>query len=132
MRHARVVFGVKSSTFLLEAVLEHHLKKYLKSSTYSKRTVDILLRNFYVHDLIISLNNESEILPFIEECHHILAEGKFNLRGWKYTGDDDTELVTSVLGLIWNRREDKLKINLDWIEAYEFEIVSKRVILSVT
>ncbi|GBL54168.1 hypothetical protein AVEN_92-1, partial [Araneus ventricosus] len=132
MRHARVVFGVKSSPFLLEAVLEHHLKKYLKNSTYNQRTIDILLRSFYVDDLITSLDNEAEILPFIEESHHILAEGKFNLRGWKYTGDDDSEQVTSVLGLIWNRREDELKINLDWLETYELEIVSKRVILSVT
>ncbi|GBM89880.1 hypothetical protein AVEN_111828-1 [Araneus ventricosus] len=94
------------------------------------RTIDILLRSFYVDDLITSLDNEAEILPFIEESHHILAEGKFNLRGWKYTGDDP-EQVTSVLELIWNRREDELKINLDWLETYELEIVSKRVILSV-
>ncbi|GBN63357.1 hypothetical protein AVEN_236729-1 [Araneus ventricosus] len=130
-RYAGVVFGVKSSPFLLEAVLEHHLKKYLKSSTYSKRTVDIL-RSFYVDELITTLDNKTEILHFIKECYHILAEGKFNLRGWKYTGDDDTEQVTSVLGLIWNRRQDELKINLDWMGAYEFEILSKRVILSVT
>ncbi|GFQ92289.1 integrase catalytic domain-containing protein [Trichonephila clavata] len=52
-----------------------------------------------------------------------LAEGKFNLRGWKYTGDDDPEQVTSVLGLIWNRKEDALKINLDRIETYRLEIV---------
>ncbi|GFS30169.1 integrase catalytic domain-containing protein [Nephila pilipes] len=76
--------------------------------------------------------NEAEILPFIEESHHILAEGKFNLGGWKYTGDDDPERVTSVLGLIWNCKEDERKINLDWIETHKLEIVSKRVILSVT
>ncbi|PRD24366.1 UNVERIFIED_CONTAM: hypothetical protein NCL1_43985 [Trichonephila clavipes] len=57
----------------------------------NQRTVDILLRSFYVDDLITSLDNEAEILPFIEESHHILAEGKFNLRGWKHTGDDDPE-----------------------------------------
>ncbi|GFY66602.1 DUF1758 domain-containing protein [Trichonephila inaurata madagascariensis] len=74
---------------------------------------------------------EAEELPFIEESHHILAEGKFNLRGWKYAGDDDPEQVTSVLGLIWNRKEDELKINnLGWIEIYKLEIISKRVILS--
>ncbi|GFS59089.1 integrase catalytic domain-containing protein [Trichonephila clavipes] len=98
---------------------------------FCRKTVDILLRSFYVDDLITSLDNEAEILPFIEESHHILTEGKFNLRGWKYTGDDDPEQVTSVLGLIWNRKEDELKINLDWIETYKLEIVSKRGILSV-
>ncbi|GFX79703.1 uncharacterized protein TNCV_2746221 [Trichonephila clavipes] len=81
MRHTRVVFGVKSNPFLLEDVLEHHLKKYLKNLKYSQRTVDILLRSFYVDDLITSLDNEADILPFIEESHHILAEGKLNLRG---------------------------------------------------
>ncbi|GFW50028.1 DUF1758 domain-containing protein [Trichonephila clavipes] len=68
---------------------------------------------------------EAEILPSIEESHYILAEEKFNLRGWKYTGDDDPEQVTSVLELIWNRKEDELKMNLDWIETYKLEIVSK-------
>ncbi|GBM88325.1 hypothetical protein AVEN_198153-1 [Araneus ventricosus] len=61
-----------------------------------------------------------------------MSEGKFYLRRWKHTGDDDPEQATSVLGLIWNRREDELKINLDWLESYELEIVSKRFILSVT
>ncbi|GFT22978.1 uncharacterized protein NPIL_291901 [Nephila pilipes] len=46
--------------------------------------------------------------------------------------NDDLEQVTSVLGLIWNRKEDELKINLDWIETYKLETVPKRVILSVT
>ncbi|GFT84228.1 integrase catalytic domain-containing protein [Trichonephila clavipes] len=84
------------------------------------------------YDLNTSLDNEAEILPFIEKSHHILAEAKFNLRGWKYTGDDDPEQVTSVLGLIRNHKEDELKINLDWIETYKLEIVSKRVILCYT
>ncbi|GBO03321.1 hypothetical protein AVEN_42488-1 [Araneus ventricosus] len=92
MLHAHVVFGVKISPFLLEATLEHHCKKYLKTSTYRK----------------------------------------FNLRRWKCTGVDDPEQVTSVLGWIWNRRNAELKINMDWLEAYELEIVLKRVILFVT
>ncbi|GBO01021.1 hypothetical protein AVEN_21700-1 [Araneus ventricosus] len=71
MWYARVVFGVKSSPLLLEAVLEYHLKKCLKNSTYSKRTIDILLRSFYMDDLIASLDNESEILPFIEESSYL-------------------------------------------------------------
>ncbi|GFQ80405.1 integrase catalytic domain-containing protein [Trichonephila clavata] len=86
------------------------------------RTVDILLRSFYEDDLIKSLDNEAE---------HTFSEVKFNLRGWKYTGDDYPEQVTSVLGLIWNRKEDELKINSDWIETYKLEIVSKRMILSI-
>ncbi|GFW67654.1 integrase catalytic domain-containing protein [Trichonephila clavipes] len=53
------------------------------------------------------------------------------MRRWKYTGDDDPEQVTSVQGYIWNRKEDELKINLNWIETYKLEIVSKRAILSV-
>ncbi|GBN37214.1 hypothetical protein AVEN_67585-1 [Araneus ventricosus] len=54
MQHARMLFGVNSSPFLLESVLEHHLKKCLKNSTYNQRTIDILLRSFYVDDLIAS------------------------------------------------------------------------------
>ncbi|GBM15363.1 hypothetical protein AVEN_199626-1 [Araneus ventricosus] len=121
----------KKQSFSLRSCGRKSLEKYLKNSTHNQRTIDIRLRSFYGDDLITGRDNEAEILPFIEESHHILAEGKFNLRGWKCTGDDDSEQVTSVLGLIWNRREDELKINLDWLEAYELEIVSKRVILSV-
>ncbi|GFT82740.1 integrase catalytic domain-containing protein [Nephila pilipes] len=91
-----------------------------------------LFTGIQFNDLITSLDNEAKILPLFKESPHNLAEGKFNLRGWKYTGDDDPEQVTSVLGLIWNRKEDEMKINLDWIETFKLEIESKRVILSVT
>ncbi|GFV41525.1 integrase catalytic domain-containing protein [Trichonephila clavipes] len=93
---------VDSSTHLHGHYLPHRPVSENSQYTSSK---------FLRDDLITSLDNEAEILPFIEESHHILAEGKFNLRGWKYTGDDDPEQVTSVLGLIWNRKEDELKIN---------------------
>ncbi|GFY45499.1 integrase_H2C2 domain-containing protein [Trichonephila inaurata madagascariensis] len=106
-------------------------RNFLKFFWWNGKGNVVLKTMRHTHDLITSLDNKAEILPFIEESHHIWAEGKFNLRGWKYTEDDNPEQVTSVLGLIWNRKKDALKINLDWIETYKLEIVSKRVILSV-
>ena len=47
-RFSRVVFGVNSSPFLLNATLRHHISKF---AVHDKHFSDILLRSFYVDDL---------------------------------------------------------------------------------
>ena len=61
MRHTGVVFGVKSSPFLLAAVLEHHLTKYLKVAKFDEKIVNRLLHSFYVDNVVASLDDECEI-----------------------------------------------------------------------
>ena len=49
LRFARVVFGVSSSLFLLNATIKHHVKKY--TSLYPELVRD-LLRSIYVDDIV--------------------------------------------------------------------------------
>ena len=56
MRFCRVTFGVKSSPFLLNATIRHHLGKFGQS-----RVVEELLENLYVDDWLSGADSESEV-----------------------------------------------------------------------
>lgn len=132
-QHNRVVFGLTSSPYLLGAVIKYHLsherEKILEdNSKYSLPTVDTLLKCFYVDNVVTSLDSMSELETFQTEATAVMAEGKFELRGWEHSGSD-TEGTTSVLGLKWNSKEDTLTVCTDNLKLYS-ENVTKRMILS--
>jgi hypothetical protein len=136
-RHARVVFGVTCSPFLLGAVIKLHLEKTLKSvedgvSDFSKDVVVRLLNSFYVDNCMASFDNESDLKFFTDQSTKIMAEAKFCLRGWEYTRDTvlETNELTPVLGLNWNRQLDTLEINTENLTFSETNLVTKRVVLS--
>ena len=54
-RFTRVVFGVSSSLFLLNATIQHHLKQY---STKFPETVKRISRSIYVDDIAYSADTE--------------------------------------------------------------------------
>ncbi|XP_035215924.1 uncharacterized protein LOC118189436 [Stegodyphus dumicola] len=81
MQHNRLVFGVKSRPFLLGSVLYYYFGKYLSDARYNQDYVKILLWSFHVDNLVTSLNETCDILPFVEMSQAILSVGKFNLRG---------------------------------------------------
>ena len=75
-RFTRVVFGVSSSPFLLNATIRHHIERYTWTDP---AFVDKFLRGVYVDDL-------SSGGPSVEVCYEFylkakgrLAEGGFNL-----------------------------------------------------
>ncbi|GBM79751.1 hypothetical protein AVEN_164489-1 [Araneus ventricosus] len=117
-RHCRIVFGVSSSPFLLNATIMH----LLENCTEFYDVVQKLKCSFYVDNCLTGVHNVSEAEDFIEKAKLIMAKGCFNLRGWesnveckhasKHSGN------TSVLGIIWNLDEDTLKCKID------FEILS--------
>ncbi|XP_054713457.1 uncharacterized protein LOC129222921 [Uloborus diversus] len=61
-----------------------------------------------------------------------MAQAKFNLRCWQYSNDKNPEVKTNLLGLIWNRETDTIKLSLNWVEDQHFDKITKRVILAVT
>ncbi|GBN08328.1 hypothetical protein AVEN_274517-1 [Araneus ventricosus] len=81
-QHRRVVFGITSSPFLLEATLECHLNN---ASPDYKETAQKLLKSFYVDNCVHSVDNKEELMKFIDESQEILSPAKFNLRGWEHT-----------------------------------------------
>ena len=77
LRFARVVFGVSSSPFLLNATIRHHIEKYRASHP---ELVDILIQSTYVDDVIFGADTEEEAYSLYMSSKEIFAQGSFNLR----------------------------------------------------
>ena len=77
MRFTRVVFGVSASPFLLNATINHHLKKY--QNRYPD-LVNTLMRSIYVDDVTYGAEGENEAYQLYTLSKGIFAEGGFNLR----------------------------------------------------
>jgi len=76
-RFARVVFGVSSSPFLLNATIRHHLNKYLSSHP---ELVSSILQSIYVDDILFGADSEEEAFTLYKESKALLKTGGFNLR----------------------------------------------------
>ena len=76
-RFSRVVFGVSSSPFLLNATLQHHLSQYSMSHP---ELVERLLKSMYVDDVVSGARNEEQAEQLYKEAKEILKQGGFNLR----------------------------------------------------
>ena len=80
-RFTRVVFGLTSSPFLLNATLQHHLSKYLLIADISFY-IEKLMRDLYVDDSTNSFDEVHECQRFFEISKTCLAAANFNLRKW--------------------------------------------------
>ena len=76
-RFTRVVFGVSSSPFLLNATLKYHLEQFLESNEV---VVKRLLQSTYVDDIISGANSEDEAFDLYAQSKEIFHQGGFNLR----------------------------------------------------
>ena len=77
LRFARVVFGVSSSPFLLNATVKHHIERYEEEDS---EFVETFLRSIYVDDLSTGGDTEEEAYQMYMKSKLRLAEGGFNLR----------------------------------------------------
>ena len=84
-RFARVVFGVNSSPFLLNATIRHHMNTY---RTVDPSFVEEVLRSLYVDDLASSKTDSESTYEFYLKLNERFYEGGFNVRKWK-TNDQD-------------------------------------------
>ena len=76
-RFARVVFGVTSSPFLLNATVRRHLE--LHSETYGD-LVSKVMRSIYVDDIVAGSQTEEEAYSLYTGAKALLKTGAFNLR----------------------------------------------------
>ncbi|XP_015433580.1 PREDICTED: uncharacterized protein LOC107189534 [Dufourea novaeangliae] len=136
-RHARVVFGVSISPFILGAVIELHLQTILardRRIAGSSRSNSILklMNSFYVDNCVTSVDSNEELQEFMHTATSVMAEGKFELRGWEYTRDDSCGSPTPVLGMLWNKIEHTLSLNPAALEQNETKqkVITKKTILS--
>lgn len=138
--HNRVVFGVNCSPFLLGATIDFHLSQCLKNcsvagSQYSRATIEKLAKSFYVDNCVTSVPNYDYRDKFIRESVNAMAEAKFELRGWEFSGNSSAkeEYKVCVLGLVWYPSKDILTINRDSCTVNTNNMtITKRKILSIT
>ncbi|XP_011698817.1 PREDICTED: uncharacterized protein LOC105456455 [Wasmannia auropunctata] len=131
-RHRRVVFGVSSSPFLLGGTIEYYLEKVAQQveTEEEKDIIRQLRRSFYVDNCVTSVNSRSEAVAFEAVAKRVMAEGKFDLRGWEYTNQVETSRFTPILGLLWDKEQDTLKLTPTLLELHEKSKITKRHILS--
>ncbi|GBN74693.1 hypothetical protein AVEN_206945-1, partial [Araneus ventricosus] len=141
-RMCRVMFGAKSSPFLLSACIKHHLRKF--ESEYPK-TVELLNNYMYVDDFICGTNTEMEAIEVYHNANTIMKKASMTLMKWnsnspvlrkEYETDkhkDSTPLCDSsskVLGLEWDTRKDVFSFNAqDIIDFIQENEQTKRCVL---
>ena len=100
LRFARVVFGVSSSPFLLNATIRHHLERYRESHP---DLVQLLLDSFYVNDLTTGANSEEEAQFVYAQLKQILKEGGFNLQKFRTDSSSLQQRIDSIEGTSSNQ-----------------------------
>lgn len=134
-RHKRVVFGLTCSPFLLGATIKFHLEKINKNETNVNISDNVIMKMadcFYSDNCVTSVKSQEDFVRFKSEATDILGVAGFDLRRWECTGDNNDNSETSVLGLVWNKVEDTLSVNLASIPSnLECHDITKRFILSV-
>ena len=78
-RFARVVFGVTSSNFLLNATLLKHITSYERDDP---EFVNQMLHSFYVDAVSVSLEDVDKAYQLYLKSRERIAQGGFNLRRW--------------------------------------------------
>ncbi|XP_065063348.1 uncharacterized protein LOC135689914 [Rhopilema esculentum] len=160
-RFNRVVFGVNSSPFLLNAVVRHHLSTY---ETADPEFSAKLSRSFYVDDLVLGCYDVESGKELYNKAKKRMLEAGFNLRKWKSNdpqlaqyfkvmeetgkhpadgggecsyvkemlGEEISDTKSKVLGITWDMLKDNLEFELTKIESsVPNSPVTKRTILSM-
>ncbi|XP_018403026.1 PREDICTED: uncharacterized protein LOC108779952 [Cyphomyrmex costatus] len=112
--------------------IEYHLEKALQraETNAERKVIGHLQKSFYVDNCVTSVDSKEELFLFIEEAKRVMAKGKFDLRGWEYSGQEEAEVSTSVLGLNWNKEDDTLGLIPSLLELQTDVKITKRIILS--
>ena len=90
LRFTRVVFGVSSSPFLLNATINHHLETYRKADP---QFVDKFLSSIYVDDLISGSSDIGSTYDFYKKARHRLVVAGLRLRKFITNSDELHRLI---------------------------------------
>ena len=77
LRFTRVVFGVSSSPFLLNATVRYHLESHVDTH---QELVERIQRSIYVDDIVSGSTSEEEAYTVYSESKKLLKTAGFNLR----------------------------------------------------
>ena len=131
MRLTRVPFGVKSSPFLLNAVIKHHLSQCSVS-----RVVSELQDNLYVDDWLSGADSEAEAKEMYLEGKAVLMEAGMTLTKCHSNselvldsaGGSQTEERLKILGVRWDPAQDAMRY--EGVCLPPGVVGTKRVVLS--
>ncbi len=137
-RFTRVPFGVVSSPFLLNMVIQELLAAQLGNAVGDDAEVyNIGRSSFYVDNLVTSVDTTLKAERVCNCLTTLLQTTGMNLRDWTSNSQEFCQslpmniamkesVTVSVLGLLWNRIEDTLSLQFDPFEG----VLSKRTLLS--
>ncbi|XP_003391348.1 PREDICTED: uncharacterized protein LOC100639084, partial [Amphimedon queenslandica] len=148
MKFTRVMFGVSSSPFLLNATIQKHMQGFTKQYPY---IVPKLLQATYVDDIITGARTETEAEELYTIGKKLLQKGGFNLRKFVSNSSELQKKISQkeigkegivalvrgsqkVLGVLWNVDTDELVFDLRDIsrEANEISPTKRRVVSTVS
>ncbi|UYV65858.1 hypothetical protein LAZ67_3005722 [Cordylochernes scorpioides] len=127
-RHTGVMFGATCSPFILGTILEYHLTHM---NIEDSKIAEKLLNSSYIDNSVGSEDSLESYLAFKEKSIQLLRDSKMELRMWQSNAEEfqhDTEAITMILGVRWDRRRDLLFIDTGKIDLPSE--VTKRTILS--
>ncbi|XP_065226222.1 uncharacterized protein LOC135849650 isoform X1 [Planococcus citri] len=114
-RFTKIPFGVIASPFLLTLTIIFHLNQY------DSKFVPLLLRSFYVDNLILSVDSVDEAIDLYNFSKSCFNDASMNLRNWVTNCNELKNVLKpedrldvseiSILGLKWNVKNDTFVIN---------------------
>ncbi|XP_065891704.1 uncharacterized protein [Dysidea avara] len=117
LRFARVVFGVSSSPFLLNATIRHHVEKY---KDIEPSFVETFSRSIYVDDVSFGAADDDGAFDLYAKAKKILLDGGFNLRKFVSNSEGLQQRIESIEGGL-TARECKSIIDED--KTYTKEVL---------
>ena len=137
-----VTYGTASAFYLATRALQ---QTALENKHRYPLSSDVILRDFYIDDLITGTNTVPEAVTFKNEITKILSEYGFNLRKWV---SNNPEVVSQIncehndtyyihenefkkaLGLVWHAKLDFLTYTVKNIDGGSNQSLIKRSIVS--
>ena len=107
MRFTRVVFGVNSSPFLLNATIDHHMRRY---QAIDPLFVDKFLSSIYVDDVSLGSNDVESTYELYLKSKSRLAEAGFKLRKFITNSDELRSRVDANEEII---KEQTMAVNME-------------------
>ena len=132
-RFKSVLFGATCSPFILSATLLKHLdnNKHVPAA-------EIIKRDIYVDNVLLSFENESDLLQYFTKSRSLMSNAGMNLRAWTSNSEAlrtqadfdealDSDVNVRILGLRWDPTKDEMSFAEGTIPI--LEVVTKRTIL---
>ena len=141
LRFTRVVFGVSSSPFLLNATINSHIRRFVSTDP---DFVEKFSHSIYVNDLITGFPDAENAYDFYIKSKQRLLEAAFKLRKFMTNSIElyqkiseneemgDIEETHKVLGIQWNPLDDQLIFDTsDIVSLMEKVTPTKRNVVSL-